>query len=58
MSGVPKDSRNEGEQSLVKHFLAKPFTAQTLLKALRDVLESDDGGPASLGGIGEETAAA
>jgi hypothetical protein len=38
--------------------LAKPFTAQMLLRALRDVLESDDGGPASLGGIGEKTAAA
>jgi hypothetical protein len=58
ISGVPKDSRNEGERSLVKHFLAKPFTAQTLLKALRDVLESDDGGPASVGAVGEETAAA
>jgi hypothetical protein len=58
MSGIPKDSGGEGERSLVKHFLAKPFTAQTLLKALREVLAGGDGGPARKGDDGAETAAA
>jgi PAS domain S-box-containing protein len=42
MSGVPKENRNEGERSLVRHFLAKPFTATTLLKSLREVLSGSD----------------
>jgi hypothetical protein len=45
MSGIPAENRNAGERSLVRHFLAKPFTATALLKALRELLGRDDAVP-------------
>ncbi|PWB61130.1 MAG: hypothetical protein C3F17_13475 [Bradyrhizobiaceae bacterium] len=41
MSGIPAENRNAGERSLIRHFIAKPFTATALLKALREVLGDD-----------------
>jgi CheY-like chemotaxis protein len=55
MSGVPDESRTDGERSLVRHFLPKPFTAATLLTALRDLLAGIDGAAETPGGTESET---
>ena len=55
MSGVPDESRTYGERSLVRHFLPKPFTAATLLTALRDLLAGIDGDPGISRGKESET---
>jgi PAS domain S-box-containing protein len=45
MSGIPAEDGKAGERSLVRHFIAKPFTATALLKALREILEGDHSTP-------------
>ncbi len=40
VTGLPGDARTEDARNLgVKHFLAKPYTAETLLQVLREVLD-------------------
>ena len=38
VSGLPRDGADESVQEGTKCFLSKPYTAETLLKAIRDVL--------------------
>ena len=36
LSGIPRDGGNDPIKTLAQHFLAKPFTAQGLLRSLRE----------------------
>jgi len=38
MSGIPREGGDDPVQKMAQHFLSKPFTAATLLRALRDIL--------------------
>lgn len=41
MSGIPREGGKEPVQDVAQKFLAKPFSAATLLKALQEILRND-----------------